>query len=144
MKKTIVKGLIIPGILLIAYSFIRIDIQSDRKVGNQSGQKAGIRVFGKNAYQILDTTDFFIYYRYEQVERIKGKALLKTDKYYFSKEGSSDIMLLTIENLKKAYPDNLAFHYALDAHFRNDEELIAYDNYSKTYKIKYLYKRSLK
>jgi hypothetical protein len=130
------KKKIIQGILLIAFSFTRSDIQS--------GPKAGIRIFEKNAYQILDTADFFIYYRYEQVEKIKGKALLKTDEYFFSKDGGSDILLLTIENLKKAYPDNHAFHYALDAHFRNDQELITYDTYGKCYKIKYLYNRSLK
>lgn len=136
MKTKIIKGLMATGILLIAFSFTQPGMQSDRK--------AGIRIFEKNAYQILDTSYFFLYYRYEQVEKIKGKALLKTDEYFFSKDGGSDILLLTVENLKKAYPDNHAFHYALDAHFRNDQELIAYDTYSKCYKIKYLYNRSLK
>ncbi|HEV3222778.1 MAG TPA: hypothetical protein VGZ90_07865 [Puia sp.] len=102
------------------------------------------RFFGKGEYQILDTSDFYIYYRYEQVEKVKGKGLVKTDEYFFSKNAESPIQLLTIENLKKAFPDNLPFHYAIDAHFRNDQELIAYDSYFKGYKLKYLYNQSLK
>jgi hypothetical protein len=112
--------------------------------GYRSCDNKTFRFFGKDEYQILDTADFFLYYSYRQVEKVKGKGLVKTDEYFFSRYAGSPIQLLTIENLKRAFPDNLAFHYAIDAHFRNDQELIAYDSYSRSYKLKYLYNQSLK
>ena len=96
------------------------------------------------AARVLDTAYFYLYYRYEQVEKLKGKSLIKTDEYFFSKNSESPIQLLTVENLKRAFPDNLPFNYAIDALFRNDQDLIAYDPYYKGYKLKYLYTQSLK
>ena len=112
--------------------------------GYQNCDNEIYRFFGKDAYQILDTAEFYLYYRYRQVEKVKGKGLVKTDEYYFSKDAGSPIQLLTAENLKRTFPDNHAFHYAIDSHFRTDQELIAYDSYSKCYKLKFLYKQSLK
>jgi hypothetical protein len=102
------------------------------------------RLFDKYPYEILDTAGFYLYYRYNQVEKIKGKELIKTDEYYFSKDAGSPIELLTAENLKQAFPDNLKFHYALDAQFKTNQELIGYDSYAKCYKLKYVYYQSLK
>ena len=126
----------ITGILLTAFGFVSGSYQNrDSKI---------YRVFEKNEYQILDTAEFYLYYAYEQVEKVKGKALVKTDEYFFSRTAESPILLLTAENLKKAFPDNLPFHYAIDAQFKRDQDLIAYDPYYKGYKIKYVYNRSLK
>jgi len=102
------------------------------------------RWYNKAAYQIVDTESFYIYYRYQSEEQIKGKGLIKTDEYFFSMNGNSPIQLLTIDNLKNSFPENHHFHYLLDAIFRSDKELLAYDNFLKTYKIKYLYRESLK
>jgi hypothetical protein len=110
----------------------------------QKGDNQSYRIFGKDKYQILDTVDFFLYYRYGQSGKTKGAALVKAAEYYFSKDGVSPIQLLTAENLKRTFPDNNAFHYAIDSHFKTDKDLIAYDPYIKCYKIKYLYKQSLK
>jgi hypothetical protein len=98
----------------------------------------------KTAYRIIDTAGFFIYYRSIQAEPAKGKGLVKTDAYFFSVHPDSTIQPLTLNNLKKAYPGNHSFHYALDAQFRSDKDLLAYDPYQKTYKVKYLYEKSLK
>jgi len=110
----------------------------------QTGTNSNYRIFHKSSYGIVDTAGFYLYYRYIQFEQIPGKGLVKRDEYYFSKDSASDIQLLTIENLKRAYPENHRFHYDIDAHFRSDHELMAYDPYSKCYKLKYLYLRSLK
>ena len=110
----------------------------------QSEAKSNYRIFHNSSYRIVDTAGFYLYYRYIQFEQNRGKGLVKKDEYYFSKDGGSDIELLTIENLKKAYPENHRFHYDIDAHFRSDSELMAYDSFSKSYKLKYLYMQSLK
>jgi hypothetical protein len=145
MKKKIIPGFIFTGILLIAFAFNSNKLQSSNKADSYRIHNNKIyRVFGKGEYQILDTDEFYLYYAYEQVEKTKGKALVKTDEYFFSKNAGSPIILLTSENLKRAFPDNLPFHYAIDAQFRRDQDLIAYDPYFKGYKLKYVYKQSLK
>ncbi|HTB24703.1 MAG TPA: hypothetical protein VK711_05005 [Puia sp.] len=145
MKKKILPGFMFAGILLIAFAFNSNKLQSNNKEDSYRIHNNKIyRVFGKGEYQILDTAEFYLYYAYEQVEKVKGKALVKTDEYFFSKNAESPIILLTAENLKKAFPDNLPFHYAIDAQFKSDQDLIAYDPYFKGYKLKYVYKHSLK
>jgi hypothetical protein len=154
MKKKIISGFMLTGILLITFGFINNKHQSGsggkhsfdyNKAGGFQYRDGKIyRLYGKGEYQVLDTAYFCLYYRYEQVEKLKGKSLEKTDEYFFSRNAESPIQLLTAENLKKTFPDNLAFHYAIDAHFRSDQDLIAYDPYYKGYKLKYLYNQSLK
>ena len=109
----------------------------------QKGTKGNYRIFHKSSYRVVDTAGFYLYYRYIQFEQIPGKGLIKMDEYYFSKDSNSDIQLLTIENVKRAYPENHRFHYDIDAHFRSDRELMEYDPYTQMYKLKYLYMRSL-
>jgi len=116
------------------------------------GQLYGYRICGNknhrfyrgSDYLIVDTIGFYLYYRYQQVEHFKGKGLMKEDNYFFSKQGDETIWLLTSDNLKRIFPENQAFHYAIDAEFKSDQELMAYDSFLKTYKLKYLYNQSLK
>jgi hypothetical protein len=116
----------------------------NRVYGYRDCKKVYHRFFQGEAYRILDTTGFYLYYRYGQEEINKGKGLIKTDEYYFSTCGDGTISRLTSQNLQAAFYRNPRFQYALDASFRSDQELIAYDGYQKTYKIKYLYRQSLK
>ena len=110
----------------------------------QRGTKGNYRIFHNSSYKIVDSAGFYLYYRYVQYEHTKGKGLIKMDEYFFSRDSNSDIQLLTIDNLKRAYPENHRFHYDIDAHFRSDRELMEYDPYIQMYKIKYLYMQSLK
>ena len=112
--------------------------------GYRSCKNKNYRFYKNSAYQIIDTAGFYIYYQYMQEEKVKGKGLVKTDEYFFSTNGNGPVLLLTADNLKSAFPDNSRFHYALDAQFKSDKDLLSYDGYQKTYKIKYLYSQSLK
>ncbi|HTS45595.1 MAG TPA: hypothetical protein VMH01_14450 [Puia sp.] len=118
----------------------------DAKIMSRNGdyRKKKYRVYNNEKYEIVESGSLFIYHRYESEELTRGKEMIKTDKYYFSKDVNSEIQPLTIENLKNAFPLNHKFHYAIDAEFRSDKELLAYDKYLKTYKIEYLYSQSLK
>jgi len=49
---------------------------------------------------------------------------------------------LTLDNLEKTFAGNARFRYALEAQFHSDRQLIAYDPWLKTYKLKYLYSQS--
>ncbi|HSC38597.1 MAG TPA: hypothetical protein VLD19_12015 [Chitinophagaceae bacterium] len=102
------------------------------------------RFYNHDTYRILDTAGFFIYYGYKYEQGPGGKGLVKTDEYYFSTEGNSQLIVLNIDNLKKAFPANDRFHYQIDEECKTDKDLVAYDGFLKTYKIKYLYSQSSK
>jgi len=102
------------------------------------------RFYDKSSYEILDTAAFFLYYQYRSEELTKGKGLVKVDEHFFSTKANGPIQKLTLDNLKNAFPDNDKFRYALDATFRSDKELMAYDQYLNVYKVKYIYSQSLK
>ena len=102
------------------------------------------RVYENNNYQIIDTSVFITYYRYMNSDKPKGAAFIKEGKYFFSQHAASPIQLLTSENLKNTFPENLPFHYALDAQFKSNQDLMAYDSYCGCYKLKYVYLQTVK
>jgi hypothetical protein len=102
------------------------------------------RFYNHGIYRILDTAGFFIYYGYKYEHGSGGKGLVKTDEYYFSTGGNSQLLVLNIDNLKKAFPTNDRFHYQIDEACKTDKDLVAYDGFLKTYRIKYLYSQSSK
>jgi hypothetical protein len=113
--------------------------------GFHDTKEGDYRFYNNELYKVMDSGEgFSLYYAFKPEEINKGKGLVKTDEYFFSITGNSEIYLLTMNNLKKAFPDNNKFHYLLDATFKSDKNLMAYDGYAKTYKIKFLYNESLK
>ena len=108
--------------------------------GYRNTKNENYRFYDNSCYKIVDTASFFIYYQYTEVT--KGKGLVKTDEYYFSVKGNGAIIPLTISNLKKSFPEDNKFHYALDALFKSDDDLLAYDNILNMYKLKYIYRSS--
>jgi hypothetical protein len=112
--------------------------------GYRSFDNKNYRFYNGEAYLIIDTSGFYMYYQYKSEENIKGKEPIKKDEYFFSKNADDDLKLLTIENLKNAFPANHHFHYDLDANFRSGSDLVAYDSFQKIYKIKYWYNQSAK
>ena len=110
--------------------------------GYKTCKNENYRFYQNTAYRIIDTAGFYVYHRCMQTEQKKG--FVKTDTYFFSTQADNTIQRLNSDNLKKAFPGNQTFQYALDAHFRSDKDLVAWDPYNKTYKIKYLYSQSLK
>jgi hypothetical protein len=139
MKKRIITLSVLTALALIFVSFKTYNANRIQAV-----DKKNFRVYDKKSYQILDTAAFYLYYRYGNKDKPKGEGLIKKAEYYFSKDATSPIELLTKDNLEGTFRDNLSFRYAMDAEFRNDQELIAYDTYCGCYKLKYIYIRSLK
>ena len=62
--------------------------------------------------------------------------------YYFSKKEDDAVQELTLANLEQAFAGSTGFRYRLEALFRSDKELIAFDKTLNMYKIKYLYRSS--
>jgi hypothetical protein len=102
------------------------------------------RFYDNLAYQIDDTTGFYIYSHEKLVSQTPGKGPKPTKVSYFSKKIDDQILPLTSENIAKAFPKNAKFRYMVEVAAKSDIELDAYDNGSDEYKIKELYTESLK
>lgn len=105
-------------------------------------QKPEYRHIGHRAYQILDTTGFYLY-SYNKL--VQGEKIARpTTVYYFSVKADDPVQELTLANLENTFRANTRFRYSMESEFRSDKELIAYDGVLKTYKIEYLYIQSSK
>jgi hypothetical protein len=77
-------------------------------------------------------------YSHEQlIPQGKGYATVKV--LYFSTSPTGELQKLTVNNLDKAYSNNDKFRYALEGEFHSDNDLTAYDNYARMYKIKHVF-----
>jgi hypothetical protein len=100
------------------------------------------RFFGNKAYQIVDTTGFYIYSYDRLAQQGKGPKPMRT--YYFSTKNSNAILPLTPENIAIAFPKNQRFRNMVEVESKADIRLDAYDNVSSEYKIKEIYAESLR
>lgn len=102
------------------------------------------RFYNNLAYQIDDTTGFYIYSHEKLASQMPGKGPRPTKVSYFSKKIDGEILSLTSENIAMAFPKNAKFRYMVEVAAKSDIKLDAYDNGSDEYKIKELYTESLK
>jgi hypothetical protein len=91
------------------------------------------RFASKLEYRILEAKEFYIYAREVSVSR--GKGFHTNLEYYFSAGPEGQILALTLENLKQAFPDNHRFHDSLDATFGAGQKLAEYDEFHKMFKV---------
>ena len=91
------------------------------------------RFVSKLEYQILDAKELYIY-EHGSFERV-GKNVLTVPRYYFSVGPSGQVLPLTLENLKLAYPDNHRFHDSLDKMFGSGQDIAQYDELHQMFKV---------
>jgi hypothetical protein len=117
-------------------------LSKDQVYGYRDGKYGVYRFFGHAAYQILDTAGF---YMYSHKKLVQGEKIARPQTvYYFSVKAGDPVQELTLANLETVFAQNAKFRYDLEARFKSDKDLIAYDGILKTYKIKYLYSLSSK
>jgi hypothetical protein len=110
-------------------------------VRSSSNNNIGQRVYGKSTYKILDTAGFYLY---SVNKLVQGEKIARPQTvYYFSVTANGPVQELTLANLEGAFAGNARFRYSLEAQFRSDKNLVAYDGLLKMYKIKYLYGQAL-
>ena len=98
------------------------------------------RTVGRSHYRIIDTAGFYLY---SINKLVQGEKIARPQTvYYFSVKRDDVLQELTLANLEKAFATNTGFRYRLEAQFRSDKDLIAYDKILRAYKIKYLYSQS--
>lgn len=91
------------------------------------------RIWEGIPYLLTEQRAIWIYYRDMDVS--KGKGIQRGRKYFYSMAGNSEIIPLTIDNLKHSFPDKYLFQNFLDAQFSNDGELSLYDRFAKEFKV---------
>ncbi len=90
------------------------------------------RYYNEVAYEVINPQNGFLIYKLNRLSFSKNQ---QQSSYFFSTSADAPLQSLSIMNVKKAYPDDRNLHYAMDMLFRNDEDLLRYDNYYKQYKI---------
>ncbi len=84
-------------------------------------------------YQILEAKELYIYAGEVRVSQGKGVNTIRG--YFFSAGPDGQIFALTLEKLKRTFPDNHRFHDGLDAAFGAGQVLAEYDEFHKMFKV---------
>jgi hypothetical protein len=96
-----------------------------------------VRVYNDAYYTILNPREKILLYVVVCNPVSKGDVMIR--KYFFSKDAGSEILDLTLDNLKAAFPDNHNFLNVINTQFRNDSDLYTYDDVNKCYKVNRIY-----
>jgi hypothetical protein len=122
---------------------------------NQATQHAKADIFGFRAcdgtdvrfmrgtnFHVVRAPPLYLYEREYRASRGKGGSRLVTE-YAFSTTATDSVRPLTLDALKRAYPENHRFHDLLDLAFRSDEELTRYDDFHHEYRVARLLRQTL-
>lgn len=112
--------------------YLKREIYGFRTCGRQD-----YRFVGNAEYEILEARDVSIYALELPARNPKdtSRGLPTSRVYFFSVPASEQVLPLTLQNLKRAFPNSHAFHDALDATFRTDDELTQYDTFHNMFKV---------
>lgn len=114
-------------------------IPKDSVFGYQLCDGSFVRFVDNTDYHMVEKGDVWLYKKL-MVKAPKGQP--EPNLNFFTVPGEDKPMPLTMENLKKAFPENHKFHDELTAQFKNDKELMAYDSFHKKTKVNHLLEMS--
>lgn len=117
-------------------------LQKSETYGYRSTKGQEYRFIDNKAYKILNPGEPLLIYVYQHQSHSPKEAEKYAPMYFFSVDATSSPQPLTKANLKAAFPDSHKFHDALDANFKEDKELYAYDSFHKMYKVNWLLKNN--
>ena len=93
----------------------------------------GYRVVNGQRYRVILADPLFLYERDRLV--LVGKRFEIVKDHYFSIGANEPLLPLTLEALKKAYPDNHKFHDLLTLAYARDAELMKWDAFHHQYLV---------
>jgi hypothetical protein len=99
-----------------------------------------VRIYDGNNYYLQNLGDCIPIYK--EIISPASKGNNSRVKYFFSIDPVSEIQDLTLDNLKAAFPGNHHFEHALDANFRDDSDLYAYNSTKKYFELTRVYESS--
>ena len=85
-------------------------------------------------FRVVHAPPFYLYQHEYRVSMGKSGSRLVAS-YAFSATPADSVRPLTLDALKRAYPDNHRFHDLLDLAFRSDDELMHYDEFHHEYRV---------
>ena len=88
-------------------------------------------------YEVVEAGPVYIYTS-ERIEH-RGRPYKRVTVFSFSVTPDSALLTLTAVNLKRAYPSERRFHVLIDAAAQRGDDLSAYDDVHKTYRINLLF-----
>lgn len=100
-----------------------------------------VRLFNNSEFPLTNPGEFIMIYKVEKGTGMKNDPIVIN--YFFSKDPTSEILKLTIYNLKAAFPNNHKFHDLIDMEFHSDNELVKYDSFHQMSRINKLYLTSI-
>ena len=119
-------------------------LQKSETYGYRSSKGEDFRFVDNKEYKILNPGEAILIYVYQHPAHSPKEATKYGPMYFFSTDAVAVPQALTKANLKTAIPNNYKFHDALDAQFKDDDELYTYDSFHKMYKLNRLYEISIK
>ena len=93
-------------------------------------------------FRVVRAPPLYLYQHEYRVSAGKGGFRLLAE-YGFSTTAADSVRPLTLDALKRAYPENHRFHDLLDLAFRSDEELMRYDEFHHEYRVARLLRGTL-
>jgi hypothetical protein len=119
-------------------------LKKSETYGYRDTKGVEFRFVDNKEYKVLNPGEPILIYVYQHAAHT-GKDIhrgLYLPEYYFSKDVASPPQSLTLTNVKATFPENHKFHDALDAQFKSDKELYAYDSFHKMYKLNWIIKNN--
>jgi hypothetical protein len=110
--------------------------------GRSAGTSPGteVRTVNGERYRVLGSGALVLYAHDRQV--MEGKRVATAVDPFFSTTPTAPVQPLTLETLKKAYPNNHKFHDMLTVTFGSDAELTRYDDHHHEYLVTRLLRQS--
>lgn len=114
-------------------------LEKSSTYGYRSTKGEEFRFIDNKEYKILNPGEPLLIYAYQHLAHSPKEAGKYQPMYFFSTDAASAPQPLTKANLKAAFAGNHKFHDELDAQFKDDNELNAYDSFHKMYKLNRIY-----
>jgi hypothetical protein len=131
-----------PGIKIIETNGKVVKLKKSNVFGYCDEKGQSFRFYNNELYKIIDNGKILVYSFYALSNTENGKGMIDKKKYFFSLSGNSELMLLTVPDLKKMFPYNLKFHDLLN-NIKSSEELVYYIESDGHVKANYLLQKSL-
>jgi hypothetical protein len=118
----------------------KITYRKSELYGYRDGKDDVYRFYHNTEYRIAEAGNIYIYVQEKNIAQSKGYKVV--NKYYFSTGADSEILPLTINNLKYAYKGNDKFCDLADQFFSRDDAFV-YDQQDNTFKANYVYSKAI-
>ena len=107
--------------------------------GFRSCEGLDYRFVENREYQILEAKRIYVYFIKVRMPNTPGaRASWLKSEYHFSVGAEGPVLLLTVDNVKRAFPDDHRFHDSLEQTLASGQKLAQYDEVHKMFRVNWL------